>query len=225
MNINRILIFDVDALGADDLPGRLCDRGCTVTLCGEVGRAVALTSRHRFAAALVCLAPGRDGTLLLPRLAATGMPVLVATAAPSIDLLIDALERGARDYLIAPFDVDQLLTRIATARRPATRPTSTAGTGPRRLTLDRESGRFGSHDRSVWLTAAEQKITGLLLDNRLRPVSRQELQAILGDGSERSNIAFDVALHRLRAKLATIGINVRAHRGKGYRLEEIIFTD
>ncbi|HET6718300.1 MAG TPA: response regulator transcription factor [Rhodocyclaceae bacterium] len=219
MIIDRILIFDVDALGVDDFPARLCDRGCTVTLCGEVGRAVALARREWFAAAVVCLAPGRNGSLLLPRLAATGVPVLAATAAPSVDLLIDALERGASDYLIAPFDVDQLLTRIATARRPGARPVSPSASG---LTLDRESGRFGRPSRWVWLTAAEQKITGLLLDNLLRPVTRQQLQAILCDGSERSNGAVDVALHRLRAKLATIGINIRVHRGKGYLLEEVI---
>lgn len=221
MNINRILIFDVDALGADDLPGRLCDRGCAVTLCGEVERAVALTGRERFAAALVCLAPERSGTVLLSRLAATGVPVLAATATPSVDLVLDALERGARDYLIAPFDVDQLLMRIATARRPNARAVSPGTSALRRLTLDRESGRFGRPTRWVWLTAAEQKITGLLLDNLLRPVTRQQLQTVLCDGSERSNSAFDVALHRLRAKLATIGINIRVNRGKGYLLEEV----
>lgn len=218
MSPNRILIFDVDALAEPDLPGRLCAFGIAVTLCSDLGRTLMLIEAGDFDAALICLAPARAGLDLIERLGRTEMPVLVATPADAVRLAVCGLNRGALDYLIPPFEPAPMMARIALAHQRHTCQVNRPQ--PRQLSLDMEKGRLGNGSDWIWLTPSERKAIALLLEHRNRIVSKKQLKASLGDGADLSDSALGVTMHRLRAKLGALKINVRARRGEGYVLEE-----
>ena len=83
--------------------------------------------------------------------------------------------------------------------------------------LLREDGALWLAGRKLSFSETEQKILGLLYENRARTVNVQEIEAILGEQAENSN-AVAVYLYRLRRKLEQDGvIRIRTVRGVGYR--------
>lgn len=160
--------------------------------------------------------PGRDGLDVLSQYRARGgaAPVLILTARDSTADRVQGLDAGADDYLIKPFDLDELFARVrALLRRGAGR------TQPdivhRGLTLRLATHEAFLDDQPVALSAREFALLAALLDPPGRVMSKALLeQKLYGWNEEVESNTVDVYVHRLRKKLGAEFIkNVR---GVGY---------
>lgn len=179
------------------------------------------------AAIVLQLLPGDESCLdvldSIPHAGCGRPPVVAISPAVEIDLRVLALERGADDYVMEPFRVEDLLLRLDTARRRRQlrhgRYLRLGG-----MLVDTETGRFG--DGTTWtrLTPKEWRVFEVLIDRRDHLVPRQQLkQAALGN-DEMSDNALEAMICRLRAKAGDLGVRIRAQRGAGYRLERDCMT-
>lgn len=160
--------------------------------------------------------PLRDGMTLLKQLrsARNRIPVLITSARDTVRDRIDGLNAGADDYLLKPFDLDELIARVrALMRRPNVTVPSVMTMGE--VTMDPLRRVVTKNGDEVALTAKEFAILEVLL---LRPgavVSRERLgESVYGWGEEVGSNALEVHLHNLRRKLGT-GV-IRNVRGVGY---------
>lgn len=162
--------------------------------------------------------PDGDGLDLLRQWRAEGrtLPVIVLTARDQVSDRIRGLQAGADDYLVKPFDLDELLARIdAVRRRGAHQPTA----APRELILDLDARRVRRKDGPVDLTAMEWAVLSCLGRRRGRIYTRNEIESQLAEqglGDADSN-SLEVIVSRLRKKLGAASIST--HRGLGYRLD------
>jgi two-component system response regulator QseB len=160
--------------------------------------------------------PGRAGLDVLRELRRRGdrTPVLVATARDSVADRVEGLDAGADDYLVKPFDLEELAARIrAVQRRAGGRATPRlehAG-----LVLDPATHEVSVDGASVSLSAREFEILHALLEHPGRPLSRTRLEERLyGWGDEVESNAVEVHVHTLRRKLGARWI--KTLRGVGY---------
>ena len=144
-------------------------------------------------------------------------PVIILTARDQIRDRIDGLNAGADDYLVKPFDLDELAARVAAVARRA------AGNPSPIVTLDdielnqaaRELKRGG---KRVDLTQREWAILDQLLRRPNAVVSKEQLEeALYSFGTEIESNTIEVHVSRLRKKLGKDLITTI--RGVGYRLE------
>ena len=165
--------------------------------------------------------PRRDGLEILKAVRGSGkdLPVVVITARDALDERIRGLDSGADDYLVKPFDLDELLARIrAVLRRRGGRGTPEIGYGA--LSLDPVKRRVTFRGADVELSAREFSVLEALLKEPGAVVSREKLEdAVYGWGEEVGSNSIEVHLHHLRRKLET-GI-IRNVRGVGYRIARL----
>ncbi|MEM9639625.1 MAG: response regulator transcription factor [Pseudomonadota bacterium] len=165
--------------------------------------------------------PGRDGLQLLSDIRRRGdpCPVILLTARSSTQDRVLGLDKGADDYLVKPFEMDELAARVrAVSRRKDVAPRRTVSLGP--LTLDLETP--GLHDGSVPLDVPRRELSMLvaLAQAGGRPVSKDALlNQVYGTGSETDEKVVEVYVSRLRKRLLRHGIAIRVQRGIGYALE------
>jgi two-component system OmpR family response regulator len=141
-------------------------------------------------------------------------PVLVATARDAIAERVAALDAGADDYVVKPFDIDELLARIRALLRRAAGQAEPAyeHAGAR---LDPATRQASLHGRVVELSAREWAVLELLLARPGQVYSRAQLEEKLyGWGDEVASNAIEVHVHGLRRKLGADLI--RNIRGVGY---------
>ena len=164
--------------------------------------------------------PKRDGLEVLRRLRKTAntVPVLIITARDDIDDRIKGLDSGADDYLVKPFDLNEMLARLrAIIRRHGGQATPTLSNG--KLSLDPTTHEARCGDVVEILSAREFALLQALL---LRPgaiLSRTELEERLyGWNEEVESNAVDFLIHSVRKKLGAHSIkNVR---GAGWMVEK-----
>ncbi|SDG78334.1 MULTISPECIES: response regulator transcription factor [unclassified Duganella] len=162
--------------------------------------------------------PGKQGmeVLLTARKRGADLPVLIITARDGTPARVAGLDAGADDYLVKPFDLDELLARIrALLRRRVNRTRSVIEHGA--LTLDLASHEVTFEGAPVKLSAREFSVLRALLDNPGSVVSKSQLEEKLyGWNSEVESNTVDVYVHHLRKKFGTDFIkNVR---GVGYKI-------
>lgn len=162
--------------------------------------------------------PKKQGMELLRSYRSQGgaTAVLVVTARNAMAARVEALDAGADDYLIKPFDVDELLARSrAVLRRRGGHTNSLVSHGPLSVNLATHEVRFNG--TALHLPAREFSLLRALLDRPGSVVSKTQLeQRMYGWGDEIESNAIDVYIHHLRKKLGTDFIkNVR---GVGYKL-------
>jgi len=162
--------------------------------------------------------PDGDGLAFLSQLRDHHLrtPVIILTARDKISDRIDGLNRGADDYVIKPFDLDEVKARIHTVcRRSADQLTQTLTL--RDLTLNLSSQSVSCAGVPVRLTAKEWSILEVLLRRKSQIVSKATLEtAIYAYGDEVESNALEAHISRLRAKLGRDLIVT--HRGMGYTL-------
>ena len=146
----------------------------------------------------------------------SSVPVLVATARDAVADRVAGLNAGADDYIVKPYDLDELVARIrALIRRRA------GGASPRiecgELVLDTIGRWVKLRGRHVALSAREFSLLEVLMQKPGAVLSRSALEeAVYGWGEEVLSNAIEVHLHNLRRKL---GVDViRNVRGVGYRV-------
>ncbi len=162
--------------------------------------------------------PRRDGLSVLKAWRARGndVPVVIITARDAVSDRIAGLDAGADDYLVKPFDLDELSARVrAVLRRRAGRSAATIAVGP--LELDTASRRARWKGEDVALSAREYALLEALADRPGAYLTRSQLEERLyGWGEEIASNAVEVHIHALRRKLEP-GF-IRNVRGLGYTL-------
>lgn len=164
--------------------------------------------------------PRRDGLEVLIRLRASGskLPVLVLTARDAVSDRVRGLDAGADDYLVKPFDLDELAARVrALARRQLGQAEPTLKRG--RLQLDPAAHSVSLDGEAIHLSAREFALLRLLMNQGGKPLSRNQLEEQLyGWDEEPESNAIEVHIHGLRRKLGAEWI--RNLRGVGYYVPE-----
>ncbi|MGF6272917.1 two-component system response regulator QseB [Massilia sp. UYP11] len=164
--------------------------------------------------------PAQDGMEALAQLRASGYAgtIVIVTARDKIPDRIAGLDGGADDFLVKPFDLDELAARIRSAsRRAAGRLRETVAHGD--LVLDVAERRVTQDGRPVTLTVKEFRILLLLIENRGRVLSREQLEKNLyGWGDEVESNAVQVHIHHLRKKLGRALI--RTVHALGYCIDQ-----
>jgi len=169
--------------------------------------------------------PDGDGLSLLPVLREThaGLPVIVLSARGEVTDRIAGLDNGADDYLIKPFDVDEMFARIrAVRRRPADLASEEIHVGA--LVFDVTNDEASVGGVRLDLTRRELRVLASLVRRRGRTVLREALeQAVFGFDDEVQSNTLDSHISRLRRKLAeaNAGIEIHAIKGVGYLLKDL----
>ena len=162
--------------------------------------------------------PRRDGLSILRGLRAKGenVPVLIITARDAVSDRIAGLDAGADDYLVKPFDLDELSARVrAVLRRRAGRADSVMRRGA--LELDTAARRVTWKGKEVALSAREYALLEALADRPGAYLTRAQLEERLyGWDEEIASNAVEVHIHALRRKLDP-GV-IRNVRGMGYTI-------
>lgn len=222
----RILVVEDDAGIALGLRTNLQQRGYAVDTCASLASAWLALSGEPFDLVLLDLglADGDGGDLLLrlrhARPGAPGAlpdpltPVLIMTARDQVADRISGLNLGADDYLVKPFNLDELEARMrALLRRAAGRAHPLLVHGE--LVIDPAARTVLRAGQAVELAPREFTLLLLLLESRGRVLSRQQLEARLYNWQDAvGSNAVEVHVHHLRRKLGE-GL-IQTMRGVGY---------
>jgi two-component system response regulator QseB len=159
--------------------------------------------------------PAIDGLDLTMRLRRGGVrtPVLVLSAYGTVGDRVAGLDAGAEDYLVKPFDLDELLARLRALLRRHNAESGTMPLGSGHLDLSARVVQL-SDGLEVELSSREAALLGVLAARPSRVFSRDELRERVFDAAESSSIV-DTYVHYLRRKLGRSV--VRTVRGIGYR--------
>ena len=160
--------------------------------------------------------PRKSGLELLAglRQARDPIPVLILTARDSVADRVQGLDAGADDYLVKPFDLDELSARVrALLRRQSGRLESLIEHGP--LTLDPSTHVATLDGQPLDLSAREFALLRTFLEHPGTPLSRAQLEELIyGWNEEVESNAVEVHIHALRRKLGHQWI--KNIRGVGY---------
>lgn len=193
--------------------------GFTVDWVHDAVAGAAALATEPFAALLLDLGlPGSDGLSLLKglRARAEALPVLILTARDAVSDRVAGLDAGADDYLVKPFDLDELAARIrALLRRKSGRPAPLMEHLD--VVLDPAAHRLTQGGAEVALSPREFALLQLLLERPGNILSRAQIEERLyGFGEEVESNAVEVHVHGLRRKLGAQFI--LTVRGVGYRV-------
>jgi two-component system, OmpR family, response regulator len=157
--------------------------------------------------------PDGDGLQLLRAWRADGdrRAVIALTARDQVSDRVRGLQAGADDYLVKPFDLDELLARIKAVQRRIEPPPALVVQG---VSIDLDQHQATRDGTRLDLTAMEWAVLDVLARRRGRICSRALFDGALANGHSNS---LEVIVSRLRKKLGAAAIST--HRGLGYRLE------
>lgn len=231
----RLLLLEDDVDLGQAVHDHLRGAGHWVDWCRSLAEAQAAAAP---ALALLDLRlPDGDGLQLLRlwRAAGQAWPVIVLTARDQVSDRIRGLQAGADDYLVKPFDLEELLARVAALARRAglggfvaapssghETPAAAVAPAPpvaQSWRIDLAAHQAWQADQALDLTQMEWAVLACLAQRPGRIYSRNEIEhRLLGQGlGEAASNSLEVIISRLRKKLGAEAIST--HRGLGYRLE------
>ena len=215
----RLLLVEDDPMIGEAARQGLRQEGHTVDWVRDGREAEAAVSGAPYDAVLLDLGlPRRDGLAILKTWRTRGVevPVLIITARDAVSDRVAGLDAGADDYLVKPFDLDELSARVrAVARRRSGRAESLVRVGD--LEIDSASRRVRWKGSDVNLSAREYALLEALADRPGAYLTRAQLEERLyGWDEEIASNAVEVHIHALRRKLDPELI--RNVRGVGYTL-------
>lgn len=218
----RLLLVEDDPMIGASVQSGLRQEGYTVDWVRDGAAAELAIANGVYELLLLDLGlPGKSGLELLAGLRKKGvaMPVLVITARDSVADRVKGLDAGADDYLVKPFDLDELSARIrALMRRQVGRASPVIEHGP--LSLNPATHEVALNGSPVSLSGREFTLLHALLEQPGVPLSRAQLEErIYGWNEEIESNAVEVYIHSLRRKLGAEWI--RNVRGVGYRVPEL----
>jgi DNA-binding response OmpR family regulator len=218
----RILVVEDDSLVADAIRRGLSMAGFAVDCTSDAEQAAGALAAEHFDLALLDIAlPGVDGLTFLRRLRNSGtqLPVMILTARETLATKVGALDLGADDFLIKPFEQSELAARCrALIRRSHLNSSGQLTLG--RIRIDIAGRQLYIDAEPVELTGREWLILECLALNSGRIVTKDRLQQAVASWDEAvTPNAVEVHISRVRAKLGDAAV-LRAVRGLGYRLDE-----
>lgn len=225
----KLLMVEDDPDLRRQLSGLLANKGYTVEECSEGQEAVYQGLEYEFDVAVVDLGlPGLSGLEVIRRWRAQGrdFPILILTARGHWQDKVEGLEAGADDYLVKPFQPEELLARLnALVRRAAGHAKPKLSFGP--LTLDTVSRVVFLHDEEVRLTSYEYRTVEYLMLNAGKTISKAELtEHLYHQDFDRDSNVLEVFIRRLRQKLDPDQSlqPILTVRGLGYRFNPELGT-
>ncbi len=176
-------------------------------------------------ALLDVMLPGEDGFALLRRLRGDaqtrGVAVIMLTAKDAEMDKVQGLETGADDYVVKPFGVMELLSRVKAVLRRVKQEGESAVTTLGAITLDAAEHRVYVGGEEITLTLKEFDLLKKLMANRGIALTREQLlDSVWGIEFAGDTRTVDVHAGTLRQKLGAGGDCIRTVRGVGYRMEE-----
>jgi two-component system response regulator PhoP len=201
---------------------RLEAEGYVVDACADGNEGLYLAAEYPLSAAIVDLGlPGLSGIDIIKRLRERGsaLPILILTARGRWQDKVEGLEAGADDYLVKPFQMEELLARLkALLRRAVGSAQNALQLGPVRLDLSTQKVSLDGSELA--LTTFEYRLLEYLVKQRDRVVPKDELADYLYPHDEdRDSNVIEVLIGRLRRKLDPAGTlsPIETLRGRGYR--------
>jgi DNA-binding response OmpR family regulator len=213
----RVLLVEDDQMIAQGLQTALRQEGYTIDWMRDGDSAAAALRSSSFDAVLLDLGlPARDGLDVLRELRRRGdaTPVLILTARDELKDRVAGLDAGADDYIVKPFDLDEVCARMRSVLRRA------AGRGDpyiqhRGIRLDPVTHSVERDGVPVRLSAHEYAVLEALLQRPGAILSRAQLEdRLYGWNEQVESNAVEVYIHGLRRKLGAEAI--RTLRGVGY---------
>jgi len=218
----RLLLIEDDAILRLGLKRQLEADGYRVDCAADGEDGLFQAREYPLDLAIVDLGlPKINGLQVVERLRAEGraLPLLILTARGNWQDKVRGLEAGADDYLVKPFEYPELAARVKALLRRAIKATSDVlRLGALQLDLTAQAAQLDGV--TLELTTFEYRMLELLVRNRSRVVSKQELSDYLYPHDEdRDSNVLEVLMGRLRRKLDPQGQRppIETLRGRGYR--------
>lgn len=217
----RVLLVEDDKLLGDAVRSGLKHSGYTVDWVEDGLSAQQAILNEAFDMVVLDLGlPKKSGIEVLKTIRGRSIvtPVLILTAKETIEDRVEGLDAGADDYMVKPFDMDELSARIrALHRRTADRAEPTIKHGS--IVLNPAAHTVTLNNEDLTLSRREFALLHKLLSNPGRVISREHLTTTLyGWGDEVDSNALEVHIHNLRKKFGSELI--RTIRGVGYMVEK-----
>lgn len=215
----RVLLVEDDLLLADALASFLRARAFTVDQAATLAAAKAALPAAQWAVVLLDLQlPDGDGMSFVPAVkrASADSVIIMLTARDQISDRIRGLDAGADDYLVKPFDPEELLARLRAVER---RVNGEAGSVATIGSLEIDLARMSVLRRGIPVTLTSKEWTVLrVLATRPERIHSQAalLNALYGFDNETGSNTLEVFISHLRGKLGRYSIQTL--RGLGYRL-------
>ena len=168
--------------------------------------------------------PGEDGVEILKRLRASpathAIPVIMATAKGMEYDKVNSLDLGADDYLVKPFGVMEMVSRVKAVLRRCQEPNPQHLLQAEGLVLNLDEHTVTADGERITLTFKEYELLKLLLSNPGIAFTRDQLFAeVWGTDYIGESRTVDMHIRTLRQKLGQYGAMIQTIRGVGYRLE------
>jgi two-component system response regulator PhoP len=218
----RLLVVEDQSLLRQQLVLGLTRHGYVVDDAADGKAGLYFASEFAYDAAIIDLGlPLLDGISLIRQIRAQGktFPILILTARGDWQDKVEGLDAGADDYVVKPFQLEEILARLnALLRRAAGFAKSLIECGP--VALDITSKRVTLEGKSVELTAYEYKLLEYLMLHPGQVVSKTELtEHLYAQDYDRDSNVLEVFVRRLRQKLDPQDTlhPIETIRGQGYR--------
>ena len=222
ISTKSIMIIDDDAYIGNMLEEALMKEGYDILRAYSGTEALLLLSNYRPELILLDLMlPGLSGEEILPKLA--GIPVIVVSAKVEVSDKVGLLMGGATDYITKPFDMKELLARVAVQLRNASTVGPVSVLTFDNLTMDTTAHSVSINNIQIKLTKTEFAILKQLMLNPSRVVTKSRLLDLIGlDTPDCMESSLKVHISNLRKKLREIGNKdyIEAVWGIGFKLHE-----
>ncbi len=218
----RILVVEDNKKLAEGLLNVLISNQYVVDMVSNGADADAVIAAQRFDLIILDLTlPDMDGLEVLRNLRGRKIttPVLILTARGDLDDLVMGLDIGADDYMVKPFEINELEARIRVLlRRSAGNSTSRIKLGP--LVLDIQNNTLSAENSPVDISARELNVLTVIMMSPARIIPKNQIAESLSTfDSDISDNAVEQIVSRLRKRLHIYGINIGTARGLGYYLD------
>lgn len=166
--------------------------------------------------------PIKDGIEALKEMREMGVhtPVILLTAKSQIDDKVEGLDAGANDYLTKPFDKKELLARIRAMIRTNNEKKQIYNVG--NIYFNRGNSELSSSKAVFHLNNKESDILEILIKNRQKVISANELERIVWDSEEKASNGIPMYISYLQNKFSALDANVIISDENGYKLESKI---
>ncbi len=221
----NVLLVEDEARVADFVLRGLRAEGWTVTHAPDGETGLELARQDRFdVIVLDLMLPGLPGQDFCRKLRARRdyTPILILSALDALDERVEGLRIGADDYMVKPFEFDELIARVEALARRSGRfveaaPETVLSAGA--IALDLDTLETTVEGEPLDLTAKEREILKLFLSKPGRVFSRERiLNSVWGASEDPLTNIVDVYVGRLRRKLGPQGDKLQTVRGAGYKL-------